>query len=94
MRMFWSRRAIANLTALRDYIAEDSPTSAAAVARRILEAADLLSTQPHLGRPGRIAGTRELVVPETPYIIPYRIRNDRLDLIAVFHGRRNWPARF
>jgi len=94
MRIFWSRRAIGHLTALRDYIAEDSPASAAAVARRILEAVELLAAQPHLGRPGRIAGTRELVVPDTPYIIPYRIRGDRLDLIAVFHGRRNWPASF
>jgi hypothetical protein len=61
MRIFWSRRAVGHLSALRDYIAEDSPASAAAVARRILEAAELLAAQPHLGRPGRIAGTRELV---------------------------------
>lgn len=90
MRILWSRRAIANLTALRDYIAEDSPAGAAAVATRILDAVELLAAQPHLGRPGRIAGTRELVVPDTPYIVPYRIRGDRLELIAVFHGRRNW----
>jgi toxin ParE1/3/4 len=94
MRIFWSRRAIGHLTALRDYIAEDSPASAAAVARRILDAIELLAAQPHLGRPGRITGTRELVVPDTPYVIPYRIQGDRFDLIAVFHGRRNWPTRF
>ena len=94
MKVVWSRRALANLIALRDYIAQDDPTSAAAVARRILGAVELLTKQPQIGRPGRIAGTRELVVPDTPFIVPYRIRGDRLELIAVFHGRQNWPTRF
>ena len=93
MRILWSRRAIANLTALRDYIAEDSPASAATVAQRVLKTVELLAKQPQIGRPGRIAGTRELIVPGTPYIVPYRVRGDQLELIAVFHGRQNWPAR-
>ena len=46
-----------------------------------------------MGRPGRVLGTRELVIPDTPYIIPYRVRGDRLELIAVFHGRQKWPAK-
>ncbi len=49
MRILWSRRAIANLTALRHYIAEDRPDGAAAVARRILEAVELLAKQPQIG---------------------------------------------
>jgi toxin ParE1/3/4 len=49
--------------------------------------------QPHSGRPGRIAGTRELVVSSSPYVIPYRVRAGRLDLIAVFHGKQKWPKR-
>jgi toxin ParE1/3/4 len=93
MKIVWSSRAIAHLIALRDYIAEDSPRSAAAVAARIITAVELLQTQPHLGRPGRIPGTRELVVPNTPYVIPYRLRAGRLELIAVFHGRQKWPER-
>jgi toxin ParE1/3/4 len=50
-------------------------------------------TQPAMGRPGRIAGTRELVVPDTPYVIPYRVRRERLELIAVFHGHQKWPLK-
>jgi toxin ParE1/3/4 len=62
----------------------------AIVAKRILQAVELLQTQPEMGRPGRVLGTRELVVPDTPYVIPYR---DRLERIAVFHGRQKWPAK-
>jgi plasmid stabilization system protein ParE len=78
---------------LRECIQKDSERNAALVAARILHAVDLLQTQPEMGRPGRIAGSRELVVPDTPFIIPYRIRNRCLELIAVFHGRRRWPAK-
>jgi addiction module RelE/StbE family toxin len=91
MKVVWSRRAIRHLVALRDYIAEDSPQNAAVVAARILDSVELLTTHPEIGRPGRVVGTRELVVPGTPYIIPYRVRGERLELIAVFHGRQKWP---
>jgi plasmid stabilization system protein ParE len=59
----------------------------------LLEAVERLAELPGLGRPGRVAGTRELVVPGTPYVIPYRVRGDHLDVIAVFHGRQRWPKR-
>jgi toxin ParE1/3/4 len=91
MKIVWSRRALRHLIALRDYIAQESPNSAAVVAYRILNHVDLLATQPQMGRPGRIVGTRELVIPGVPYIIPYRVRGERLELLAVFHGRQKWP---
>ena len=90
MRIIWSRRAIQHLTHVRDYIARENPESAKDIAGRILEAVDRLATYPNLGRPGRKPGVRELVVPGTPYIIPYRIRGERVELIAVFHGRQRW----
>lgn len=93
MKIVWSRRAIRDLISLREYIAKDSEQNAALVPKRILKAVDLLQTQPDMGRPGRVLGTRELVAPGTPYIIPYRVRRERLELIAVFHGRQNWPAK-
>ena len=92
MRIVWSRRAIRHLTHLRDSIARDSEQNAALIARRILEAIDLLHSHPEMGRPGRLTGTRELVVPGTPYIVPYRVRANGLDLIAILHGRQKWPA--
>jgi plasmid stabilization system protein ParE len=93
MTVIWSRRAITHLVALRAYIERDSEQHAARIAGRILDAVALLQTQPEMGRPGRLLGTRELVVPDNPYIIPYRVRRDRLELMAVFHGRQKWPAK-
>jgi toxin ParE1/3/4 len=93
MKIVWSRRAIRHLAAIRDFIAEDNPSSAAAIAAQIVDSVELLVAHPQLGRAGRVPGTRELVIAGTPYVVPYRIRRDRLDLIAVFHGRQKWPER-
>lgn len=57
-----------------------SEQNAAFVATRILKAVELLQAQPEMGVPGRVLGTRELVVPETPYVS--RVRRSRLELIA------------
>jgi toxin ParE1/3/4 len=87
----WSPRAVEHLAHLRAYIACDNPKAANRIASSLLEAVERLAQLPNLGRPGRVAGTRELVVPGTPYVIPYRLRADRLEVIAVFHARQKWP---
>jgi toxin ParE1/3/4 len=89
----WSPRAIGHLAALRDYIARENPGAAARMATTLLAAVDRVAELPNLGRPGRVSGTRELVVPGTRYVIPYRVRGERLEIIAVFHGRQRWPRR-
>jgi toxin ParE1/3/4 len=92
VKVVWSRRAIRHLIHLRKHIEKDSEQNAMLVASRILRSVALLETHPEIGRPGRVVGTRELVVPDTPYLIPYRVRQGRLELIAVFHGWRKWPG--
>jgi toxin ParE1/3/4 len=87
----WSPRAIEHLAHLREYIARDNPNAANRIASALLEAVERLAQLPDLGRPGRVAGTRELVVPGTPYIIPYRLRGDRLEVVGVFHDKQKWP---
>ena len=47
-----------------------------------------------MGRPGRVPGTRELVVPGTRYLVPYRVTGDTLQILRVYHGARNWPEGF
>ncbi len=94
MTIVWSPRAIEHLAHLRDYIARDNPNAANRIASALLDAVERLAQLPSLGRPGRVAGTRELVVPGTPYIIPYRVRGDRLEVVAVFHARQKWPKQW
>lgn len=93
MTVVWSPRAIGHLSSLRAYMARDNPDAAARTAKALLTAVERLAVLPNLGRPGRLSGTRELVVPGTTYVIPYRLRGDRLEVMAVLHGRRRWPKR-
>jgi toxin ParE1/3/4 len=91
----WSQRAADDLASLRAYIAEDDPAAARRVVLHIIHSVEaLLAGQPRMGRPGRVSGTRELVVPRTSYIVPYRIRNNRIQVVRVYHGARKWPERF
>ncbi len=93
MRVRWLRRALRNLDEEADYIARDDPQAAAQVVDRIVTSVDLLATQPALGRPGRVPGTRELIIAGTPYIVPYRVRDDTVEILRVFHGARRWPEK-
>ena len=93
MTIVWSARAVQQLQHLRAHIARDRPGAAQQVASTILDGVELLAEQPGLGRPGRASGTRELIVPGTPYLVPYRLRGDRLEIIAIFHGHQRWPEK-
>lgn len=93
MRIIWSATAVANLTEIRDYIEQDSAAAARRVAGKILASVERLARHPYLGHPGREPGTREFVVPGTPYIIPYQVREARLVVLAVLHAARNRPPR-
>jgi toxin ParE1/3/4 len=93
VRVRWLKIALANLDAEAEYIAEDNPAAAGRVVEKILRAVDLLKKNPAIGRAGRVAGTRELVVAETPYIIPYRVRGESVEILRVFHAARKWPGK-
>jgi toxin ParE1/3/4 len=92
MRILWSPEAIEDLSALRNYIAKDDADAARRVALAIAKHIDdVLAGHPESGRAGRVPGTRELVIPRTPYLVPYRVTGDALIVLRVFHGRRRWP---
>lgn len=93
MRIRWLRRAPANLDEEAEYIAEDNPAAAGRVVLRILRAVDLLKKNLAAGRAGRVAGTRALVVAGTPYIVPYRVRGEAVEILRVFHAARKWPEK-
>lgn len=94
MRVRWLRVALANLEVEADYIAEDNPAAADRLVQRIMRAVNLLGKNPAMGRPGRVSGTRELVVGDTPYIVPYRVRANAVEILRVFHAARKWPSSF
>ena len=93
VKVVWTRAAISDLVETRRYIAQDDPSAAVRVAKRILEAVNKLENHPEIGRVGRLDGTRELVVTRTPYVVPYRIREKRIELLRVLHGHQEWPSR-
>ena len=94
MRVKWVRAALANLEAEVEYVARDNPSAAARLVESIIRAVNQLRDFPAIGRPGRVAGTRELVVAGTPYIVPYRVRAGYVEVLRVFHGSRRWPTSF
>ncbi len=94
MRVKWLARALANLTAEADYIAKESPANARAFVGHVLTSVEQLKDHPELGRAGRVAGTRELVITSYSYIVPYRIQADAVEILRVFHTSRKWPERF
>ncbi len=95
MNIIWSPEAIQDLISLRAYIAEESPAGARRVILHILQNVErLLPDNPHMGRPGRVPGTRELVIPRTPYIVPYRLQSGSIQILRVYHGARRWPDSF
>jgi len=87
----WSIFALEDREAIFDYIEADSPRAAISVDDRIETRVEGLAQFPEMGRPGRIEGTRELVISGTPYIAAYRIRGNTVRILRVLHGAQKWP---
>jgi toxin ParE1/3/4 len=90
----WKERAEIEIGDVLEYIAQDSITAAYAVYEAIRNQVTLLSEYPEIGRIGRVKGTRELVITATPYIVAYRVKMDRIEVLRVLHGSRKWNKRF
>jgi toxin ParE1/3/4 len=91
MRIVWTPRSQRNLRDAARYLTQFNPFAALSMIRTIRAAPTQLLHHPASGRPGRIDGTRELVVPETSYILPYRVHDGSVQIIAVIHTSRQWP---
>jgi toxin ParE1/3/4 len=95
MTILWSPEAIEDLTSLQAYIAKDDPAAARGVVLQIMHGIEqLLPDNPQMGRPGRVPGTRELVISKTPFIVPYRLQRNIIEILRVYHGARRWPESF
>ena len=91
LRLEYAPRHFRRLEDVYDWIARDNPTAARRTVARIRAAVERLATTPGLGRPGRVAGTRELIITGTPYIVAYRATDEAVQVITVLHGARKWP---
>ena len=87
----WLRRAVLDLEDAYDYVANDNPAAARRLVEQIEEGVRQLSRHPMLGRAGRVAGTRELVIAGTPFLVVYRLMADHVVILTVLHGARRWP---
>jgi plasmid stabilization system protein ParE len=94
MRVRWLRKALLNLDDEAGFIAADDPQAARLLVERVLAAVDALREQPGMGRPGRVPGTRELVVTRTRFIAPYRVRGEGVEILRVLHTSRRLPQRW
>jgi toxin ParE1/3/4 len=94
MNIVWHSQAQRDLDQIFDFILQHDPNAAVRLCDRIERRVDQLRQHPHMGRPGRIAHTRELVVARTPYVVVYRMAGTQVDILAVIHASRRWPATF
>jgi toxin ParE1/3/4 len=94
MRVIWSSASVQHLQQSFDYLEGESSAAAVSVRRRILNTVRRIGQMPNSGRVGRIEGTREAVVPCTPYIVVYQLSTQNVEIIGIWHGARLWPESF
>jgi len=93
MKILWTQLALFDLDQAYNYISNTSPNRANDIIDRIEQSVTLLQQFPQMGRPGKIPGTKELVIPQTPFILPYRITETTIEILAVIHGAQQWDVR-
>jgi addiction module RelE/StbE family toxin len=90
LKLRWTRPALADLIEAQSYIALDNPQAAHRVAQRVWDAAARLRDNPNIGRVGHVSGTHEWVVMQTPYLLVFRIKHDAVEILRVWHTKRDW----
>ena len=91
MRVRWTTPAANDLYSIVQRIQRDNPTAAAVVAKTLYDGCDHLRDFPRRGRSGRIQGTRELVFPGLPYIVVYKVHDQTVEVVRIYHGAQDWP---
>jgi len=91
MQVRWTAGAADDLERIADYLFRETPHHAARLSRALYDAVFTLSAFPMRGRPGKKAGTRELVIQSSPYIVVYQISGDVIYVARILHGAQKWP---
>ena len=91
----WAGQATRQLDQAHDYIAlSNNEEVAARITMQIVASVQQLAAFPMSGRPGRVSGTRELVISNTPFIAAYAIAKTRIVILVLYHGAQQWPEVF
>jgi toxin ParE1/3/4 len=85
MHLRWTPAAAADMQSISDYLREHRPQYRQPTLRKLYEKLRALKDAPHLGRPGRIEGTREVLFQPLPYVAVYRIHEQNIEIWRVFH---------
>jgi toxin ParE1/3/4 len=92
MRIEWSEHAVSDLQAISEYIESDRDLATAnRIARKIYDSVQTLRRLPYRGRNGRLENTRELVVPNLPWTVIYRVSSQSVTVLNIVHGAQRWP---
>ncbi len=91
MKIRWSPEAAADFAGIIEYIHKENSPAARRVAHTVYESVISLESFPYRGRPGRVEGTRELVLSPLPFIVVYRVKRDVAEIARVLHGSQRWP---
>jgi toxin ParE1/3/4 len=93
LQIRWTDCAVDDLESVISFIREDNPKAARDVVFKIVNSIAMLAEYPSLGKPGRLEGTRELVIADTPFLVPYRVKNKTVEILRVYHNSRKWPEK-
>lgn len=91
MSIKWTRKALKNLEQAYEFIAIDNPDAAVELVIKIQAATEKLEAFPNLGKTGRVEGTRELVIANTPYLLVYRVKGKTVEILRVLHSSKRYP---
>jgi addiction module RelE/StbE family toxin len=94
VRLKWTRGASQDLETVERYISRDNPDAAIDTVLEIIRRVEILAEHPGMGRPGRLEGSRELVLGSLPYVVPYVHQSDTIMILRVLHGAMKWPESF
>jgi len=91
MRLRWTTPAAEDLYRIVQHIQTDNPTTAARTAKTLYDGCVGLQKFPRIGRRGRVQGTRELVIPGLPYVVVYKVGDEVVEVLRIYHGAQDRP---
>jgi toxin ParE1/3/4 len=92
MSIVWTASARKDVNAIWDFVEQRNPDAAELVESEILRQVESLLKFPKRGKPGRVTGTRELVIVGLPYVVVYLLAESKIVILRVLHGAQDWPG--